>query len=98
MEFSLDLVLMMLTLGCIVFTLQTPVDYNKQSSVIRPKLFDVARIKAQHIEEMEKVKRTMDESEKEFSKFDTESTELEAKHAELELRAADLRSKVADDE
>ena len=94
MELSLDLVLMVLTLGCIIFTLQTLIDYNKQSSVIRPKLRDVARIKASHEEEIEKVQRTMEESDKDYTKFDEESTVLEAKHAELELIATELRSKV----
>lgn len=85
MELSLDLVLMVLTLGCIVFTLQTLIDYNKQSSVIRPKLRDVGRIKARHEEEIEKVKQTMDDTEKDDKKFDEEAVELEAKQAELEV-------------
>ncbi len=98
MELSLDLVLMVLTLGCIVFTLQTLIDYNKQASVIRPKLREVARIKDSHEGEIEKVKRTMDESDKDCEKFDVELAELEAKHAELEIVATDLRSKVDDEE
>ena len=98
MELSLDLLLMVLTLGCVVLTLQTLIEYNKQSSVIRPKLRDVARIKGQHQEEIEKVKRTMDESDKDYQKLNTELAELEAKHAELELVATELKAKVEDDE
>ena len=98
MELSLDLLLMVLTLGCVVFTLQTLIEYNKQSSVIRPKLRDVARIKGQLEEEIEKVKRTMDESDKDYQKLNTELAELEAKHAELELVATELKAKVEDDE
>lgn len=98
MEFSIDLAFMVLTLGCVVFLLQTLIDYNKQAAIFRPKMNNVARIKANHKEAIEKVKRQIDEVEKDSGRFDDEFTELEAKRAELDLVASELRSKVGGEE
>lgn len=65
---DLDIVFVVLTFGCILFVLQTLLDYNKRASAMRPQLNEVLRIKERHKEELEKVQRLMDESEKEASK------------------------------
>ena len=91
---DLEVVFVVLIFGCILFTLQMLVDYNKRASTIRPQLSQVLRIKEHHKEEMEKVKLAMDYSEKEASQAMNELSELDIKHADLEVRAADLRVKV----
>ena len=93
---DLDIVFIVLTFGCILFVLQTIVDYNKRASAMRPQLNEVLRIKDRHKEELEKVQRLMDESEKEAVKHQDEITVLDAKHGELELKAVELRKKLAE--
>jgi predicted nuclease with TOPRIM domain len=95
---DLDIVFAVLTFGCILFVLQTLVDYNKRASKIRPQLNEVARIKSHHQEEKEKVLLKMEDAEKEASKYNDELAELEAKHGELEIKATELRSKVSTDD
>ena len=62
--------------------------------IIELKLNDVLRIKDHHKEELEKVQRLMDDSDKEASRSQDEITALDAKHGELELKAAELRKKL----
>lgn len=95
---DLDIVFAVLTFGCILFVLQTLVDYNKRANAIRPKLNEVLRIKDRHKEEIQKVVMAMEESNKEADKTKDEITELEAKHGELEIKATELRAKVQSDE
>jgi hypothetical protein len=42
---DLDIVFVVLTFGCILFVLQTLLDYNKRASAMRPQLNEVLRIK-----------------------------------------------------
>ncbi len=91
---DLDIVFVVLTFGCILFVLQTLLDYNKRASAMRPQLNDVLRIKEHHKGELEKVQRLMDDSEKEASRYQDEITGLDGKHDELELKAAELRKKL----
>jgi hypothetical protein len=44
MGIDLDIVFAVLTFGCVLFVLQTLVDYSKRASMIRPQLNEVARI------------------------------------------------------
>ena len=80
---DLDIVFAVLTFGCILFVLQTLVDYNKRASAIRPQLNEVLRIKDRHKEEIQKVVMAMEESNKEVDKTKDQITELEAKNSEL---------------
>ena len=80
---DLDIVFAVLTFGCILFVLQTLVDYNKRASAIRPQLNEVLRIKDRHKEEIQKVVMAMEESNKEVYKTKDQITELEAKNSEL---------------
>jgi len=80
---DLDIVFAVLTFGCILFVLQTLVDYNKPASAIRPQLNEVLRIKDRHKEEIQKVVMAMEESNKEVDKTKDQITELEAKNSEL---------------
>jgi len=94
MSIDLDIIFAVVTFGCILFVLQTLVEYNKRASAIRPQLNEVKRIKDKHKEEMGILQIQMDESEKEASKVLDEIAELETKHDELELKADQLRQKV----
>ena len=80
---DLDIVFAVLTFGCILFVLQTLVDYNKRASAIRPQLNEVLRIKDRHKGEIQKVVMAMEESNKEVDKTKDQITELEAKNSEL---------------
>ena len=91
---DLDIVFAVLTFGCIIFVLQTLLDYNKRASKIRPQLNEVARIKTHHKEEKEKVLLKMEDAEKDASKYTEELAELDAKHGELEIKANELRDQV----
>jgi len=93
---DLDIVFVVLTFGCVLFALQTLLDYNKRASAMRPQLNEVLRIKDRDKEELEKVQRLMDESEKEASKSQDEVTALDTKHDELGLKAGELRKKLAE--
>lgn len=95
---DLDIIFAVLTFGCILFVLQTLVDYNKRASAIRPQLREVVRIKDHHKEEMLKVQQVMEDAEKEASKHQDAITELETKYEELEMKAAELRKKVNNDD
>ena len=98
MTIDLDIIFAVLTFGCILFVLQTLVDYNKRASAIRPQLKEVLRIKDHHKEEMSKVQLVMDDAEKEASKHQAVIEELEAKYEELELKASELRKRVGEQE
>ena len=91
---DLDIVFAVLTFGCILFVLQTLVDYNKRATAIRPQLNNVLRIKDRHKEEIQKVLMAMEESDKDADKTKDEITELEAKLGELEIKATEVRAKV----
>ena len=93
---DLDIVFAVLTFGCILFVLQTLLDYNKRASAIRPKLNEVLKIKDHHKEEMLKVQLVMEDAEKEASKHETVITELETKNEELEMKATQLRKQLTD--
>ena len=93
---DLDIIFAVLTFGCILFVLQTLVDYNKRASSIRPQLNEVLKIKDHHKEEMLKVQQVMDDAEKEASKHEDAITELETKYEELEMKAKHLRKQVGD--
>ena len=95
---DLDIVFAVLTFGCILFVLQTLVDYNKRASAIRPQLNEVLKIKDRHKEEIQKVVIAVEESDKEADKTKDEITELEAKYGELEIKATELRAKVSSDD
>lgn len=94
---DLDIIFAVLTFGCILFVLQTLVDYNKRASSMRPQLREVQRIKDKHKEEMSKVQLAMDDAEKEADKHKDEIAALEAKYEELEVKASELRGKVNTD-
>jgi hypothetical protein len=91
---DLDIVFAVLTFGCVLFVLQTLVDYNKRAGTIRPQLNDVLRIKDRHKEEIQKAVMAMEDSDKEADKTKDEIAELEAKFGELEIKATELRVKV----
>ena len=86
---DLDIIFAVLTFGCILFVLQTLVDYNKRASSIRPQLNEVLRIKDNHKEEMLKVTQVMEDAEREASKHQDAITELEAKYDELISKGVD---------
>jgi hypothetical protein len=98
MMIDLDIIFAVLTFGCILFVLQTLVDYNKRASAIRPQLNEVLKIKDHHKEEMLKVEQVMEDAEKEALKHEVAITELETKHDELELKADHLREQISADD
>ncbi len=91
---DLEIIFAVLTFGCILFVLQTLVDYNKRAFAIRPQLNEVLRIKQHHKDEMDKARVTLENTEKEMEKHQTEIEELVTKHDELELKANQFRSQV----
>ena len=78
--------------------LQALIDFNKHSSLIRPQIRDVARIKAKHREEIERLKHDVTQTEKEAQTLADQAAELEAKRTELEVVATELRAKLNTDE
>ena len=98
LDIDLGTIFVVLTFGCILFVLQTLVDYTKRASSIRPQLHEVLRVKDRHKEEMNKVQQVMDDVEKEVGKHQDAIMELETKYEELEMRATELRKKVADND
>jgi predicted nuclease with TOPRIM domain len=93
LSIDLDLVFIALTLGCLVFGLQTLIDFSRQSSAIRPQLKEVDRAKAHHLEEIEKLQESLQEADADAQRLAVELQELEVKRAELETALADLRER-----
>ena len=83
-QFSMDWIFAVLTLGSLLFIVQILYEYSRQAGNIKPKIRAVDQIQERHSQEMEKVEKLTKNAQAEGSKLDARIAELEHIQDELD--------------
>ncbi|MDA0746786.1 MAG: hypothetical protein O2954_09720 [bacterium] len=82
-SFSIDWIFIGLTLGCVLFLLQMVLEYNRQTTQIRPQIQHAKEVQSKHVEELKKVELLLAESQGEEDGLEKRIADLDKRHKEL---------------